>query len=352
MERQFYIDLASKGLRMPIGTDLVLHECSDHEQVQRDGVRLGCAIVEAARRYRTPLAIPPMDLTREKQMLLELMGIPMSGAEFHFVSPPEPKQLDRFEEHLHDVLPHGMAAHIGAIRHVAGVGDLLPVGMVIGPFSLMTKLVSDPITPVYLAGTGATADEEPEVAVIESVLRLSEQLILELIRRQIDAGAKLIVVAEPAANKVFFSPAQMESGSDVYDRFAIRPNRAIRELLAERGVDLFFHCCGELTEAMLRGFTTLDPAILSLGSSRELWEDAKIVPKSTVLYGNLPSKQFYSDSLITVQDVARRSRELIGRMREMRHPFILGSECDVLHVPGCEHTIRAKVMAMMDCETG
>jgi hypothetical protein len=31
------------------------------------------------------------------------------------------------------------------------------------------------------------------------------------------------------------------------------------------------------------------PVILSLGSSRVLWEDAQLVPKHVVLYGNLPS---------------------------------------------------------------
>ena len=112
-------------------------------------------------------------------------------------------------------------------------------------------------------------------------------------------------------------------------------------------VELFFHCCGELVDPMVKAFATLDPAILSLGSSRLLWEDARLVPQSTVLYGNLPSKQFYSDSLVSVADVARRSRELTGRMADLRHPFILGTECDVLSVPGCECTIKAKVDAIL-----
>ena len=46
-------------------------------------------------------------------------------------------------------------------------------------------------------------------------------------------------------------------------------------------------------------------------------------------------------------DVAKRSRELIGRMKDVGHPFVLGTECDVLSVPGCECTIKAKVDAML-----
>ena len=92
----------------------------------------------------------------------------------------------------------------------------------------------------------------------------------------------------------------------------------------------------------------MDPAILSLGSSRLLWEDAALVPKTTVLYGNLPTKQFYSDQLVSVAKVQQLSRDLTRRMREVGHPFILGSECDVLSVPGSEQTIKAKVAAFLE----
>jgi hypothetical protein len=81
----------------------------------------------------------------------------------------------------------------------------------------------------------------------------------------------------------------------------------------------------------------------SLGSSRKLWEDARLVPGTTVLYGNLPSKKFYSDDVISVEQVRALADELIDNMKRVGHPFILGSECDVLHVPGCERQIMKKV---------
>ena len=87
--------------------------------------------------------------------------------------------------------------------------------------------------------------------------------------------------------------------------------------------------------------------MMSLGSSRMLWEDAVLVPNSTVLYGNLPTKKFYSDSLVSVEDVKSLSAELNKRMCATGHPFILGSECDVLSVPGAEATIKAKVDAFL-----
>jgi predicted RNase H-like nuclease (RuvC/YqgF family) len=41
------------------------------------------------------------------------------------------------------------------------------------------------------------------------------------------------------------------------------------------------------------------------------------------------------------------TRDLVTRMRGTGHPFILGSECDVLHVPQAATEIRRKVEAML-----
>ena len=75
---------------------------------------------------------------------------------------------------------------------------------------------------------------------------------------------------------------------------------------------------------------------------------AALVPKSTVLYGNLPTKNFMPTQL-TVAEVERLSRNLLEKMEEAGHPFILCSECDVLSVPGSEREILAKVDAFIKC---
>ncbi len=87
MNSQFYLDLAARGLHMPIGADLVLHEESDPEQARNAGATLGSVIERTARRWNTPLAIPLMDLRLEKFDLLAMIGIPLQEAEtFHFAS--------------------------------------------------------------------------------------------------------------------------------------------------------------------------------------------------------------------------------------------------------------------------
>jgi uroporphyrinogen-III decarboxylase len=345
MDRNFYLELAASGLRMPIGAHLILHEHPEPHEIVKDGRRLGGVVEQAARRFRTPLAFPLMDLTLEKAALLSAYGIAEAERESYHFSEPTLEQRPI-------VLTPQMIATCEAIGYIDCETDLVPVGMCIGPFSLTTKLLSDPITPVFLAGAGAAPGEEPEVALLDSVLRLAVGVILQFLQEQIAAGAKAILVCEPAANKVYFSPNQLAKSYEIFDRFVMDPNRQLKELLTASGVDLIFHDCGELLDDMVRRFTTLDPAILSLGSSRKLWDDAALVPKTTILFGNLPTKRFYSDALISLAEVRRLSVELPRRMRAVDHPFILGSECDVLSVPGRERTILEKVEAFLQAEDG
>jgi uroporphyrinogen-III decarboxylase len=341
MERQFYLDLAASGLRMPIGTHLQLHRHTDPEGILLDGPRLGEVIVEAAQRFCTPLAFPVMDLTLEKAALLLACGVPEADVAKHqfIVTPRAPADIP---------LTPRMEATCAALAHVANQPGLVPVGMAIGPFSLMTKLVSDPITPVFLAGTGVRAEDEPEVALVEGLLTLAEQVIHRYLEAQIAAGAKAVIVCEPAANTVYFSPNQLKTSFTTFDHFVMDPMRRIVRLLEEHGVDLIFHDCGNLTDDLISRFASLGAVMLSLGSSRRLWEDAALVPKDTVLYGNLPSKRFSAPEF-TAGEVERLATELIQKMHDVGHPFILGSECDVLSVPGNEDEIADKVDAFMRC---
>ena len=344
--------MARRGLRMPIGTDLVLHESSDPEACKYDAQLLGAVVEAAARRYRTPFAFPLMDLTLEKADLLQFLGVPdAQAALFHFQAAPLSKVVSEVIAASGRPFAPRIEANQNAVRYIAERTDLLPVGMLIGPFSLMTKLVADPIVPVAMAGRGATAEEDPSVLLVERCLALAEAAVQRSAAAQIAAGARAIIVCEPAANTSYLSPRQLRAGSDILERFVLAPNRRLRSLLARHAVDLIFHDCGELMTDMVRQFATeLRPAIMSLGSSRNLWEDAAVVPEDVVLFGNLPTKTFYSDATMPVEEVKRLTCETVRRMAACGHAHILGSECDVLYVPDAAETIRRKVDAMLTCE--
>jgi len=211
----------------------------------------------------------------------------------------------------------------------------------------MTKLINDPITPVFLSGSGMTGEDDPDVALMERALQLALNAILPYVEAQCKAGAKAFIMCEPAANMVYFSPNQLAESYEVFEKYVMEPCRQVKAVLDKYGVDLIFHDCGELQDEMVRRFATLDPAVLSFGSSRKLWEDTALLPKNIVLFGNMPSKKFYSDALISIDEVKRHACDLICKMQATGHPFILGSECDVLSVPGAEETIKAKVNAFL-----
>ena len=347
MSRGYYLELARRGLRMPIGTDLVLHEHADAEAILLDGARLGQVYVDAARRYHTPLALALMDLRVEKDLLCARLGVPEAEADaWQLAQAPEAALLAQFTGHAQGPTTRRMQANCEALAHVKKQSDLLPLGMVIGPFSLLTKLLRDPITPVFMAGSGSSAADEPEVACVEAALELATRVCVESVRLQAAAGAAGMIVAEPAASAAYFSPNQLAAGSDTFERYALAPNRRLRDAIEGAGMDYLFHCCGELVPEMVQGFGALRPVVLSLGSSRQLWQDAGLVPADTVLYGNLPSKRFIAAELSAPQ-VRGMADELVARMQATGHPFILGSECDVLHVHGYEAALHAKVGAML-----
>jgi hypothetical protein len=342
-----YLDLARRGLRVPMATDLVLNQEPDPESARRDGTRLGQIVQKCARHWRSPLAFPLMDLRLEKADLLARMGVGEDDADrFHFPGPFDP-ETRAFLSTPEATLCPGSEARDGALRYIASATDLLPIGMTIGPFSLATKLMADPITAAALLGSGVAREDDPQVRLLYDCLEAAESAVHASVRRQLQHGARAMLVCEPAASTAFLSPRQIKAGSPIFEQLVLEPNARIRAILSEAHADLIFHDCGELTAEMVRAFATrLDPAVLSLGSSRKLWEDATLVPRSVVLYGNLPSKSFYSDGAMPVEEVRRCTSELVDAMRARGHPHILGSECDVLHVPEASETIWRKVEVM------
>lgn len=241
MTRSFYLELAETGKRLPVATHLVLHEQPDPEAILLDGQRLAEVVVDTARRFDNPLALPVMDLTLEKDIALRTLGVaPDDIPKFHFDELPDPESRQQLSEM--DVLASPRikatcdALSIIAKAHAEGAKEL-PVGMCIGPFSLLTKLLSDPITPIFLAGSGLTAEDDDEVALVYALTELTELIVAKYCQAQIDAGASAIFVCEPAANVVFFSPNQIAGGSTIYQELVIEPNLRLKKLLDDAGVD-------------------------------------------------------------------------------------------------------------------
>ncbi|MBD3320982.1 MAG: hypothetical protein GF350_07820 [Chitinivibrionales bacterium] len=347
MSRNEFIEMAEKQVVIPLITDLVLHEHKDVSSVLSDGRALGRVIEEAARRFQSPLAIPRMDLTIEKEAVLDALGA--GGAEnagYRLSKPLSSDEINEIAETIAAKPSVKMKATCDALSCIAAKPDLKPSGMCIGPFSLITRLLADPITPVFLYGMGVSKNEDPSVGIMQDCLELATAVVDCYCRMQIDAGARAMFVCEPAANTVYCSPQQVTEAEGVFDNLVLEPNLRLKALFGTYKTDMIFHDCGELNDTMLAKIARLHPVMLSLGSSRVLWDDARIVPGDVVLYGNLPSKHFYDDTVVSEAQVDRLCRELVQNMKQIRHPFILGTECDVLFVPEYRTTISGKIDRM------
>ncbi|MBE7544756.1 MAG: hypothetical protein M9913_21235 [Bryobacteraceae bacterium] len=345
MDRGLFLELARRGLRFPIATDLTLHEQAEPETARRDATLLGRVIAESAKRWSCPLGMPLMDLRLEKADLAGRLGVPAEAAEgFHFTERPPETLPER-------PFPEVQAAAIGAIRWVRAHTALVPCGITIGPFSLLTRLLADPITPLALLARGGDGREDPGIEVALRARKLAMETVERSVAAQLEAGARVMIVCEPSASTAYLSPRQMRAGGGLFEEFVLAPNRRLRDLIRAAGALLFFHNCGDLTDAMVAAFgADLHPEVLSLGSSRDLAADAALAPGDVVLYGNLPTRRFFSDSAMPVEEVVRLTVDLVARMRATGHAHIPGSECDVLHVEGAAETIGVKLAAFMKAE--
>ena len=129
MPENLFLEMAWRGLRMPIGTDLVLHESRDPEACKHDAQLLGAVVEAAARRYRTPFAFPLMDLTLEKADLLQFLGVPDAQAPlFHFPEAPSLKDVSEVIAASGRPFPLRIQANQNAVRYIAERTDLLPGG--------------------------------------------------------------------------------------------------------------------------------------------------------------------------------------------------------------------------------
>ncbi|NUQ70745.1 MAG: hypothetical protein HUU17_07975 [Chthonomonadales bacterium] len=348
MSRDFYLDLAAQGHRVPLGLDLILRQYLDFDAILQDGERLGAVIVEAARHYRTPIALPLLDLTVEREEFLTGLGAPADErVAFRLRAPLTADDQAGIEATMLSGINPRTRANLRALRVVASADGLLPCAVITGPFTLMTRLIADPVTAIYSMAAGAAAEDDPEVHTMLTALEAAVRMACIAADRQIEAGARLCIIAEPSFSTVYFSPRQLRRGSDILDRLVVGSLKPVSDIIEARGADIMLHCCGALTPPMVSALGRLHPAILSLGSSQVLWDDALLLPSDIVLYGNLPSDAFHTDDL-TIDGVLFAAREIETRMRDIGRPVIVGTECDVLRAPGYEEVVTSKVHAFLE----
>ena len=195
MESTLYMQIAEDGLAMPLATNMVLHEEASEADIERalsNGEELGrCPCASRPPLWSTSRHSSYGPQARKRTAFAGPWPRTGPAPGFHFKQAPTATEVQAMITALAAPLPPALKAQVDAVRFVVrSAPDLVPCAMTIGPFSLMTTLLEDPISAVYLASTGATANDEPAVALLDVALELSMRAVERSLRAQLDGGGE------------------------------------------------------------------------------------------------------------------------------------------------------------------
>ena len=221
-----------------------IHLDANPDAIPLDGNHLGQLIAKNAHQHHSKLAVPFLDLTIEKNIILEQLKLPLDH-QFHN---PLPYETVHDLCHRLQTAPTGRwKATVDAIAYIAQHTELTPVGLSTGPFTVMTQLVADAKAAVQQAGHGISAQDSPAVNLTEQMLDLALRVCIRVIASQLGAGAKVIIVCEPAVDQDCLQPV-------TFERYVLAPHRHIKEILNAAGAELIVHAPGKLTPEMRKAF--------------------------------------------------------------------------------------------------
>jgi MtaA/CmuA family methyltransferase len=193
-----------------------------------------------------------------------------------------------------------MPVFLNAMRLMAKNYTMFKVGIVIGPFTLA----------MLLAGSDIYVDIRKNRQKVTALLGYCQKVIVAYGQALIEAGADMLVVAEPMGSQL--SPRAYEEFSHPY----------VQEIIGAFNKPCGLHICGKaghIVHKMAESgavFLSLDEVdIQSLTGS---------VPKSVVLMGNISPTKIKINS---VGEIADATRALLKVVRD-RKEFIIAPGCD------------------------
>jgi uroporphyrinogen decarboxylase len=189
----------------------------------------------------------------------------------------------------------------------AAGGDQWPLGGIIGPFSLAGRLFG--VSELLLE----TADHP---AVVHALLAKVTDFLAAYARAFKQAGARGLIVAEPAAGLI--SPPAMREFSSTYVR-------RIAGEVADDGFEIILHNCGARA-GHLAATLEAGAAIIHFGRPMDLAVAFSRAPADVVVCGNLDPAVIFVEASAEV--VRERTLALLQTGRD-RRGFVISSGCDI-----------------------
>ncbi len=159
------------------------------------------------------------------------------------------------------------------------------------------------------------AAQDPDL--VKAIVERAEEACFRFARSRAEAGADVLVTADPLASSSVISPP-------MFRRFAKGPLSKLMERIAgELGKVPSLHICGRTTP-ILKDMAETGARILELDHAVEMEEAAAKIPPGVVLQGNVDPALLLSGPVEEIEKAAAKALEACrGR------PFILSTGCEV-----------------------
>ena len=214
------------------------------------------------------------------------------------LSVPDPQQAGRMPE---------MLKALGILRRELA-DEVLIVGCVMGPFTLVTQLLGME-TALYLA-----IDDCPR---LEKLMDFATETIIRFGRAQLQAGAHLPIVFDPSA-----SPAVIPA--PFFREFELPRLRRVFEALAEAGAAAnWLHIAGPV-DTILPYYPQAGVGIANFDYCVGTDDAQRLLP-ATCLDGNIRSLAFVDETPAQIEATATKLLRAFGE----RGGFILSSGCEI-----------------------
>jgi uroporphyrinogen decarboxylase len=211
---------------------------------------------------------------------------------------PDPRQAGRMPE---------MLKALGILRQELG-DKVLIVGLVLGPLTLATQLLGLE-TALFLA-----IDDPPRW---EQLLDFATEVVIRFGQAQLQAGAHLPLVFEPAASPAVIPP-------NLFREFELPRLQQVFQALAESGaVANWLHIAGPVSR-ILPYYPQAGVQIANFDYEVSAAEALENLP-ATCLDGNIKPLAFVDE---TPEEIEAQSLNLLGAFRQ-RGGFILSSGCEI-----------------------
>jgi len=262
---------------------------------------------ELHRRFSTPFVMSAMDLSVEA----EEFGATILMSDWEIPTVTGRRVTDAAGIRNLSVPTVGSrrtAVYLGTVTQLAAsVPDAIPLGGMIGPFSLAGRLFGVSEALAETAG-------EPEL--IHKLLEKTTAFLTSYARAFRQAGARGVIVAGPTAG--LMSPNSVREFSSPYIR------RIVQEVEGD-GFQIILHNCGARI-GHLEAKLEAGARILHFGQPMDILAALMKVPEDIVLCGNLdPSAVFVG---APAQEVHAKTKALCEATASRRN-FVISSGCDI-----------------------